>query len=405
MTLHAVDAAFVWLLDGKRFPSSSVFGSRPLIGGTTVFFLNAEWLSLWSDESHPLQIIDQDIGENADLARPQPARLACAYHICRYEFASLQAGWDHSSPFCEEDKFLTKDESLQLSPHLIFGEEFILLTKWRQAVLAIHWVCLKQFQLVTKIKPSDLAGYKPKQGPQVFKGGKQEGLTSNLVIESESPSAAAKGFAFIDSNTLATNHFNLPLFNSVVDDENCYSMELVYGLCLLEQWSGLVVCGVHKPSSSITSTIVKLSNIRESLVTDEERRSLEEFHRALNNRDLHVAVPVNAATHPQPAHSDTETEYYEDSSAASSPISELEGLVLAVDDLAFEISQLRQYVALTRVRISSCSNLLLGIRSSIQRIVPKLPNLGSHQNKTEEKSTTYFPAESSSTDDPTPHPT
>ncbi|EGN91022.1 hypothetical protein SERLA73DRAFT_81417, partial [Serpula lacrymans var. lacrymans S7.3] len=73
-----------------------------------------------------------------------------------------------------------------------------------------------------------------------------------------------------------------------------------------------------------------------------------EFHRALNNQDLHVAVPVNAATHPQPAHSDTETEYYEDSSAASSPISELEGLVLAVDDLAFEISQLRQYVALTR---------------------------------------------------------
>ncbi|EGO18534.1 hypothetical protein SERLADRAFT_443875 [Serpula lacrymans var. lacrymans S7.9] len=101
-------------------------------------------------------------------------------------------------------------------------------------------------------------------------------------------------------------------------------------------------------SSLITSTIVKLSNIRESLVTDEERRSLEEFHRALNNRDLHVAVPVNAATHPQPAHSNTETEYYEDSSAASSPISELEGLVLAVDDLAFEISQLRQYVALTR---------------------------------------------------------
>ncbi|EGN93205.1 hypothetical protein SERLA73DRAFT_163549 [Serpula lacrymans var. lacrymans S7.3] len=93
-------------------------------------------------------------------------------------------------------------------------------------------------------------------------------------------------------------------------------------------------------SSLITSTIVKLSNIRESLVTDEERRSLEEFHRALNNRDLHVAVPVNAATHPQPAHSNTETEYYEDSSAASSPISELEGLVLAVDDLAFEISQL-----------------------------------------------------------------
>ncbi|EGO00509.1 hypothetical protein SERLA73DRAFT_71532, partial [Serpula lacrymans var. lacrymans S7.3] len=101
-------------------------------------------------------------------------------------------------------------------------------------------------------------------------------------------------------------------------------------------------------SSLITSTIVKLSSIRESLVTDEERRSLEEFHLALNNQDLHVAVPVNAATHPQPAHSDTETEYYEDSSAASSPISELEGLVLAVDDLAFEISQLRQYVALTR---------------------------------------------------------
>ncbi|EGO22813.1 hypothetical protein SERLADRAFT_439577 [Serpula lacrymans var. lacrymans S7.9] len=125
-----------------------------------------------------------------------------------------------------------------------------------------------------------------------------------------------------------------------------------------------------EPSSLITSTIVKVSNIRESLVTDEERRSLEEFHRALNNRDLHVAVPVNAATDPQPpAHSDTEIEYYEDSSAASSPISELEGLVLAVDDLAFEISQLRQYVALTRERIRSCSNLLLGIRSSIQRIV------------------------------------
>ncbi|EGN94511.1 hypothetical protein SERLA73DRAFT_163065 [Serpula lacrymans var. lacrymans S7.3] len=79
-------------------------------------------------------------------------------------------------------------------------------------------------------------------------------------------------------------------------------------------------------SSLITSTIVKLSNIRESLVTDEERRSLEEFHHALNNRDLHVAVPVDAATNPQSAHSDTETEYYEDSSAASSPISELEGL-------------------------------------------------------------------------------
>ncbi|EGN99458.1 hypothetical protein SERLA73DRAFT_160816 [Serpula lacrymans var. lacrymans S7.3] len=31
-----------------------------------------------------------------------------------------------------------------------------------------------------------------------------------------------------------------------VDDENCYSTELVYGLCLLEQWSGLVVCGVLK---------------------------------------------------------------------------------------------------------------------------------------------------------------
>ncbi|EGN95614.1 hypothetical protein SERLA73DRAFT_154969 [Serpula lacrymans var. lacrymans S7.3] len=127
-----------------------------------------------------------------------------------------------------------------------------------------------------------------------------------------------------------------------------------------------------EPSSLITSTIVKVSNIRESLVTDEECRSLKEFHRALNNRDLHVAVPVNAATDPQPAHSDTKTEYYEDSSAASSPISELEGLVLAVNDLAFKISQLRQYVALTRGRIRSCSNLLLGIRSSIQRIVQRI---------------------------------
>ncbi|EGO25942.1 hypothetical protein SERLADRAFT_437660 [Serpula lacrymans var. lacrymans S7.9] len=83
---------------------------------------------------------------------------------------------------------------------------------------------------------------------------------------------------------------------------------------------------------------------------DEEHRSLEEFHHALNNRDLHIAVSVNAAMDPQPAHSSAETEYYEDSSAASSPISELEGLVLAVDNLAFEISQLRQYVALTSSR-------------------------------------------------------
>ncbi|EGN99386.1 hypothetical protein SERLA73DRAFT_73914 [Serpula lacrymans var. lacrymans S7.3] len=78
---------------------------------------------------------------------------------------------------------------------------------------------------------------------------------------------------------------------------------------------------------------------------------------------------------PLPTHSDAETEYYKDSSAASSLISELEELVLAVDNLAFEISQLCQYVALTRGRICSCLNLLLGIRSSIQRIVQKSSKL------------------------------